>query len=156
MRRGCASVGAKHSFLVRLWGWSVDINVPTALERRLPFTGPFAPPSQRLEKPIFGHGRDARASFRRQSSVLELGRLGYVQSLQIRVHCLQQTEISSPKRAMSGKHQKSAPTFCSKPAASRHGPEYCVDIVDGRDKLASDDAFAIATTEADGGADAAP
>jgi hypothetical protein len=154
MRRGCATAGAKHSFLIRLLGWSVDINVPTALERRTPFTALFAPPAQRMEKPILGHARNASASFRRQASVLGLGRLRYVQSLQIRVYCLEQPEISSPKRAMSGKHQKSAPTFSSKPAASRHGPEYCVDIVDGRDKLPSDDAFAIATTEADRGANA--
>jgi hypothetical protein len=120
-----------------------------------PFTAAFAPPLQRMEKSMNRHGNGACASFRRQAFVLELYRLKSVLSLQIRDYCLEKTGISSPQRAIFGKHKKSARTFCSKPASPRHGPELCVDIVDGRDRVASGGAFAIGTTVADQGPGAA-
>jgi hypothetical protein len=115
------------------------------------FSAPLAAPSQRIDSPTNGRRNCASTSFRRQVSILEFWCLASVQSLQIRVYCLEQTGISSPKQATSGIYKRSSRTFRSKPAPSRHGPEHCVDIVGGRDKVASGDAFAIGTTEAGDG-----
>jgi hypothetical protein len=116
-----------------------------------PFMAPFSAPLQRMENPMNGQRSCASTSFRRQVSILEFWCLASLQSSQIRVYCLGQTGKSSPKQATFGNHKKSSRTFWSKPAPSRHGPEHCVDIVGGRDKVASDDAFAIGTTEAGDG-----
>jgi hypothetical protein len=113
-----------------------------------PFIAPFAALLQRIENPKNGQGNCASASFRRQVSILELWRLTSVQSLQIRVYCWEQTGRLRLNKRRLGIIKKSSRTLWSKPAPLRRGPEYCVDIVGGRDKVASDDAFAIGTSEA--------
>src|SRR5471032_2576031 len=95
-----------------------------------------------------GKGTARAHLFAVKVSILELWRSTSVQSLQIRVYCWEQTGRLHLNKRRPGLIKKSSRIFWSKPAPSRRGPEYCVDFVGGRDKVASDDAFAIGTSEA--------